>query len=139
MHRNLDRRSLLQQLADFNEHSFMFKRLIDVTFKCTPEKTLLSLYLSVSKYTHTHTHTHTHIYMYIWSIKIRKPFFPTKKMQGNDIKKKSEQLHLFPCLDVFHTYPPCRVFHISIFRYSSSILPFFTEQRHPVKLDANTL
>ena len=78
--------------------------------------------MSQKIYIYIYTHTHTHIYMYIWSIKIRKPFFPTKKMQGNDIKKKSEQLHLFPCLDVFHTYPHAE---FSIFQYLGIQVAFF--------------
>lgn len=38
MHRNLDKRPVLQQLADFNEHSVMWKKWTDVTFKSSHKK-----------------------------------------------------------------------------------------------------
>ena len=118
MHRNLDRRSLLQQLADFNEYSFMWKRLTDVTFKCSPEKTLLSLYLSVS----TYVCVCVCVYVYVKHKICKAPFF-TKKMQGSDINIYiSEQLHLFPCLDVYHTYPHAE---FSIFQYLDVQVAFF--------------
>ena len=123
MHRNLDRRSLLQQLADFNEYSFMWKRLTDVTFKCSPEKTLLSLYF-VSQHI-----IYIYIYIYLKHKNYKAPpFFFTKKMQGSDIKKKkSEQLHMFPCLDVYHTYPHAE---FSIFQYLDIQVAFFRSSQN---------